>query len=270
MGSVNSEYGLITSPALAGAERLWGSKDLLINGVTVAPTFWFDGTGLDDTAKTWTCRQTGTVMTEVGSGDSPDLAALGPHFGDRVAEGQEGKYMEEADLGDVTTEDLVFELTFRHISTTALQRMLGRIWTAIQGYQLRAVSGANLVLELYNAPATVATIVTAGFANGAYYHAMCFCDRNGYAQWYLNAATSGSAIDLTSVQGSLTNVSSLKILSAYTGGNPYGGQIGHAALWARDAWLDTHLQATVAKERAALWMGHTALHNHGSLTPTTL
>lgn len=266
MGHRN-DWGPIHAPILAGVERLWAHKALLINGTEAEPTFWFDGSGLDDSAKTWTCRKTGTVLSEAGSGSSPDLAAYGPHLGERAAKGEGGKYLEASgnDFGQITTEDIVFEIAARLRTGATQDRFVGK-YTSPSGWAVQVL--ASHILNVYIDSGTPnASVNSAVLDVGVWLHAIAFLRKAGYGCWYVNAVQSGAPVDISAV-GSLTIATPLTLVGSAS--NPLNDHLALVAAWKGSGWLDTHLQAQVAKDRASLFFGHTLLHSHGALTPTTL
>jgi hypothetical protein len=265
-----NDLGLITCPMLGGVERLWrevGESGLLVNGQLVEPTFWLDGTGLDDSAKTWTCRKTGTVLSEAGSGSSPDLTARAPALGERGAEFEAAKRLQGPNntFGDLTTEDYVTLVVFRFgsVGILAAKRLNG-----VGNGQLLYRSGATLASYL-NAGAGVQA-VTANLTEGDWYIGTCFHHRPGSAQWYINGAASGAAAAISGDSGSLTVASPLCLGSYDTGGVAGDHTVALYAQYKGAAWLNSHLQPTVARELASLYFGKTALHNHAALCPSTL
>lgn len=251
-----------------GIERLWAARRLLINAQHVWPSFWFDGTGFNDTAKTWTCRQTGTVLTEAGTGTSPALVAS-PHSSEfATLYTASGKAVQDSgsSFGNVVNEDMALELVFRRGASGGwlLSKFDGGggvgwyVW----------MSGAQLALTL-DSSTTAYTILSGVLDANRWYHAMIFPWRSGGARWYLNGSVgaAGSAIDTTSY----TNTNSFTLGANAGISTTYDDRIALAAGWIKGSWLDTHLQATVAKERASLWLRQSALLNTGgSVTPTVL
>lgn len=260
----NEALGPIHAPILAGVERLWAHKRLLGRD----PVFWFDGTGLDDDAKTWTCRQTGTVLSEAGAGASPDLAAYGPHLGERVADFDGGKSLQSPNgiFGDIATEHFIFELALE-ITSSGSQRQIfdKRVGTTVVTILLAATN----TLQAYIRDGVDGATIDAGAVSLGRVLAHLFVHRSGFGQWYVNAVASGAAVDVTAVD-SLTNAGQITIGAQEGGAAPHDSAVDCCALWKGDDLLDTHLQPDLAKERASLWLGHSLLHNHGPKTPDTL
>jgi hypothetical protein len=78
---------------------------------------------------------------------------------------------------------------------------------------------------------------------------------------------------LSTATGSLTANYKLCIGGTNDGASTYGptdAAIAYCAMWKRNAWLDTHLQSTVAAERFARLVGCYAYCSLGTATPTAL
>ena len=92
---------------------------------------------------------------------------------------------------------------------------------------------------------------------------MCFIDRSGSGQWYVNGAASGAAVDISSRSATMTSTQKLTFGLNSSGGNNHDEAIAYYAMWQREAWLDTHLQASLAQERSQRLTG---LHPQGKGT----
>ena len=80
---------------------------------------------------------------------------------------------------------------------------------------------------------------------------MLFMDRSGFGQWYVNGVASGAAVDISARSGSITNGEDLTLGAQSTGGGTSDIAISYAAMWKSAAWLDSHLQPTIAAARYA-------------------
>jgi hypothetical protein len=215
-------------------------RNLTINSITVAPTFWYKGQDANATDTKWYPEIGGSdgILTEAGAGASPSYAQATPLLGtDQAVKYNAVKYHGAAGnaFGDVTTEDMVVELVGKKGTINT-----GRLYSKWNG----AVGVA--VVELTNAIRFYAnaTAVAAGVADGVWYHAMCFYDASGSAVWYINGAQATAV--LVSGVGSVTLATPMSIGGPATLSNCGVAQL---AMWKRAAWLDTHLQATIAKQR---------------------
>ncbi|KKL05837.1 hypothetical protein LCGC14_2602020, partial [marine sediment metagenome] len=143
--------------------------------------------------------------------------------------------------------------------------MLGSIITTSAGIEL-FISG-TLSLALDDGTDNVSTSTVALDLN-TWYHAIIFVDRSGNAQWYLNGVASGSAPSVTTVAETLTVANTLMFGANGAGAQPSSSGIAYLAMWLQDAWLDTHLQATVAQERFNRLIGIHPSKAEGTAIPT--
>ena len=251
----------------AGVERLWNNRNLTINGITVEPTLWFDGTGLSVGAQTWTCRQTGTVLSLTGAGADPTFDAEGPVNLEKAGKENGGKYFQAPNntFGDITTEDFVL-LTLCVLPSTVSKHIVSKR-VALVGYDFfRDAAGFLGAYARSGAAATVASAVNVV----SWYLSAAFIDRSGFGQMYVNGVASGAAVDVSGV-GSLTTASPFCI-GNYGGGGAFqtDGPIALVALYKQSNWLDTHLQPTLARQQHALYCGMEAVYSAGTATPTVL
>lgn len=221
------------------------SQDLTINGQTVSPTFRYEAKNA--TTGLWTAT-VGENLTGAGSGgtvglDTPLLTD------DEAVNGDTTRYWEASttSFADIDEEDFVIEAVFKCQSTTN-----GRIFSKYfpgGGYTIyKNATTLSLFLDGV-ANATIST--TSSILVGAWFHAIVFVDKSGSAIFYVNGETNGVATSVATV-GSISQASHALRANA----DPSGGSIGdsgivYAAMWKRDNWLDTHLQASVAAERFA-------------------
>jgi hypothetical protein len=224
------------------------NPSLTINGITELPVFRYKGP--DATVSAWTPWTYGESLAIAGSGADVTPSQGSPCLGAATVDGSvkfnAAKYFAASGntFADVTTEDMVFEAVLKW-STTDGKRQWGK-WNSGPGYAF-AEHTDRLYCLIQDTSGSVITY-TAAMADGAWYHVMCFLDRSGSAQWYVDGVASGSAVAISTRALSLSVAYPLQV-GAFGASGQTTSSLAYAALWKRNAWLDTHLQATVAKER---------------------
>lgn len=259
-------HHLTVDPVQAGVERLWANKSLTINGITVAPSCWFDGTGLNAVAKTWTCRQTGTVMSEAGAGASPTFDADGPVLLEKVCKCNNGKYLASVNAAfcDITTEDAVM-LAIVGNSSVGNSTASSKYQAGVRGWYFFD-NGAFMTMTVRDGGATV-NINGPSLGNQWEMH-MVVLDRSGSGVIYSDA-TAGAAANIAGV-ASLTSATPLYAMFV-SGGLVWNGPIALFAIYKQAAWLDTHLQPALARQLHALFVGEEATFQaSGIRTPNPL
>lgn len=185
---------------------------------------------------------------------------------------------------DVTTEDLVFEFVLKWTTTNGAG-LLGKMdrtyhasggegggpYYTYNGYGILESSDTASCLVCAGGLWDDAVVSSAALTDGCWYHMLLFLDRSGSGQWYVNGVASGSAVDISSESGTLTNGEEIKVGTlSYLATAYYDSNLAYLAMWKRDAWLDTHLQATVAAERFAKFCGIYPQIASESYLPTTM
>lgn len=243
---------------------------LTINGTTVYPAFRYKGG--DAGPSTWNPWGYGQPLT-LQAGTAPTYNNGSPLLGnldDSVLFNGGGYYRDDSGtvtLGDVTTEDIVWEIIYKlnAIGKTVIAKRQG----SVTGWEIQTYyAGLNANFRLAHT-STETNIVSDTLVAGCIYHIMCFCDRSGSAQIYVNGVASGSAVDISARAASLTNAKALYAAARTDASGPFDSNIYYLAMWKRDAWLDTHLQATVAAERFYRLTGLYPHQAKGTATPTT-
>jgi len=247
--------------------RTW---ELTINSQSIAPTFVYLASDIDSATGDWNPRiggSDGNMTLQAGSPTYGVSSLLGVGGGaDEGVTGDGTAYWQPGAnvFGDVTTEDLVFEIAgnFASGANTRLldKRGAGNGWTIY--------NPANAIHCYIDDGTGTATIAGASFTN-AVNHVMFFLDRSGFGQCYVNRVASGAAVDISGAALTLTKDVALTLMAITTGATPYQGTVYGAAMWQGASWLDTHLQADVAAERYARWCGLYAQHSiPGAYVPT--
>ncbi len=225
--------------------------NITINSLTVRPTFVYKGE--DATVTEWPAWEYGSTLPIGGSGDLPLVNQGSPLLGliDDSVKIDEGKaYITTDDsLYDVTTEDVVFETIVRY-GGTGPSYYYAKKENASTGINVVQFTSNNVYFQFYGAGANVAVYsADDAFVVGAWYHIMCFADKSGSAQVYVNGVASGSAANISSV-GSLTSdgYAAIGVWSDGTS-NPTDANLAYLAMWKKDAWLNSHIQTALAAER---------------------
>ena len=234
---------------------------------TVTPTFRYKGGDADGTD--WAPWTYGETLDWVSSGTNISFNQGSPLLGsndDSVCFRRGDHYhAQNTSFGDIATEDIVLEIVFRKEAGTA-RRFFSNIITTSAGYDLLD-GGANIRFSIDDGTDNIQILTASTLTNGVWYHGMCFIDRSGSGQWYINGVASGSAVNVTSAAETITVANVLNI-GANDQVQVLDGCIAYLAMWIQDAWLDTHLQATIAQERFNRLIGIHPSKAEGTATPT--
>lgn len=238
--------GDIGSGVGAGIAAL--SQDLTLNGITVEPTFRYEAKNA--TTGSWAAT-VGETLTGAGSGGTVELDTpfIGVSSGDEAVNGDGTRYWQAGDssFANWGTDDIVLEVVCKIPPASSTVGVVSARTTGNQGWYLIR-SGSNFNLLLTDGTSTTATISFASPTDNAWLHIIFFLDRSGSGIGYINGTIVSSTPSLTSV-GSIP-AEKLTLNAFRTDGlGPYTTEVAYVAQWQRDAWLDTHLQADLARER---------------------
>lgn len=263
------KYSLITSPYHDVIERL-AAHPLTINGQTVSPSVQLICNDGNAVAKTLTCRASASVLSEAGAGGSPTFAVEGH---DLLSGGGSGitfgaKYFEDSGttVGNVGTHDVLDVVLFKATGTTSV--LIAKRNAGV-GWEIGINASDQLYKTIQDASGS-ATVVSAALTAGSVYLAIITNDRSGNAQIYLFSATSGAAVDISTRNATLDALVSFTVGADDGGSGLFDSTLYYYAQYHSDGWLDSHLQATLVAELAAIATGYQAFHNHASLTPSQL
>lgn len=280
-GYRNSDLGPIHVPMLAGVERLWRELEsgLLVNGQLVVPTLWFDGSGLDATAKTATCRKTGTVLSLSGAGSEPDFDAEGP-FG-RCLKFNAGKVLEAGSpaFGNISTEDFWGLMLYEFVAGVdyVLANKRSDEGSGQTGWMMRQ-NNSQLTPQMnfqYNGGAF--KYVRGGpnsCLSPGWFFTEFYCNRDEASSnasgGHTNHGAVGTGDDVSAVPNCTSPATNLTLGLSST-----VNRLALLALFKKDSWFQAGAAgpaeaAVVAKKHAGLLWGQSLLHNHGDVTPTTL
>lgn len=257
-------FKLFSGSALEGVDNL--DPSLTINSQTVTPSFRYKGG--DATGTTWDEWDSGEQLT-LQVGTAPTLNEGSPLLGsndDSVLFNGGGYYQTAGSSnGQIATGDFVLEAIVK-AETSALLTFMGTRSTATGWMMSQNTDKFSLILNDGGGNTTVNSGVVA--ADGSWYHVMIFADRSGSAQVYVNGAVSDGAVDISSQQDSLNVANKFNVGARGGGGLPSLNNVAYISMWEQSAWLDTHLQTAVAKERFQKLTGIYPTSAEGTATPT--
>jgi hypothetical protein len=265
--SLNETFRLFERGSVNGVINL--DPILTINGVSVAPTLRYKGG--DAGATNWPAWGYGETL-DIVAGTAPTYNAGSPLLGanDDSVQFNKGGYYQAGNntFGDITTEDFVVELVFRANFITNV-RYCHKRDSSNYGYELFTDSGQPAFFSFligdsggYSAGNFFQTLTP-----GCWYHLIAFFDRSGSAIGYLNGAA-GAATAISTRSGSISTNVPFKLGS--NGASAHmDGCIAYYSQWKRDAWLDSHLQPTIALERFNRLIGLIPQVAKGTSTPVT-
>lgn len=236
------------------------NPSLTINSVTNTPNVRYKGG--DAGASTWAAWTYGNTLTLTGTGNSPSINKGSPlmNSNDDSVQGPgvgTNKYYQVAagTDADIATEDIVAELLIRIGSDATTGILVGKRTAAAAAGWMVAVTNGRLAQFNLTDGTTPANIFSGTLTANAWNHVMFFIDRSGSGQCYVNGAVSGSAVSVSTI-GSLSNTSNKLTIFAYSSGLSMSDDtLAYFSLWLGSGWLDTHLQANVAKERFQRMLG---------------
>lgn len=242
------------------------SPSLTINGSTETPVFVYRGDGA--TADVLEPETYGETLDRYGN--APTLDEPTPLLDDVSFKfAGDGYYRaRNSTFADIGTEDIVFEMVFKTYDNDASSRIF---WKDSDGVAYKIVVMSTKTLRFVIDPGTAVIIESDNLDINTWYHVIFFVDRSGSGQWYVNSAVSGDAIDVSSYSATLSNVDTLTVCSSSDGVDyASSSNIAYAALWKKENWLDTHLQAAIAKERFAKLLGLYPERYYGTALPEVI
>jgi hypothetical protein len=230
---------------------------LTINSQTVDPSFCYLGS--QATTSALPAYLYGSNLTIAGSGTDVTPNMPSPFYGPLdggVKAAYAGKAFKasSSSVYDITTEDFVIEVVCKipNSATNDNQRILFKSSTRL--YQIYTVnsSGSTILRLGINDGSNSASFDSATFATYTVAHTLWVLDRSGSGICYSNGVA-GSAVSISSV-GSLTNICDFHLLNTDSLNRGFETSVYYVSMWKKASWLDTHLQADLAKERFAKLM----------------
>lgn len=163
-------------------------------------------------------------------------------------------------------EDAVITVLARYSDISG--RIVGSRSAGSKGWEVYSSTSGRVQIWISDGVNTV-TISTAtlGLVQGSRFFLEVFLDRSGSAQAYVNGIASGGAVVISGV-GDIDDSAAFAI-GAFSAGssNFYRGAIELVTVRKGLNWLDTHLQATIAKERFEKLQGTYLRKSAGSPSP---
>ena len=275
--SSRPSFRLFEGNAFDGVDNL--DPSLLINGVAETPAFRYKGGDADATE--WPVWTYGSTATLSGSGSAPSYNQGSPLLGsnDDSVKFNGGKVYTDGANGEISTEDIVFEIIFKFDDATDY---LVSTFDGGTGYALYHNAADNSV-RLSIVDSSGASEVDSGnvFVQDAWYHAIVFVNRdeasaNG-SRWYINGVVAGAGDDLSSRQLTINAGTGVTLGGrlASAGGVSTNAAITYAAMWKRASWHQAGAPgptewATIAQERFLKLTGFYPLTADGTAIPTVM
>jgi hypothetical protein len=213
---------------------------LTINGATETPAV--ELFGQDASANGWTDNATSTVLAQSGSGSAPTYDRPVPMFGigDAAVKFNDGKHHAASDggtLGDITTQDLTFELIFK-MGATQNSRLVEKVGASFPGWYF-FVNAGKIEFQMGDGSDT-GQVGSAVLAANTWYvlHGMVNrseASTNGVQLW-VNAVTSGAGADFSAVDSVTTSTVLSVGASEDEASVEYDNDIALFRMWKRAAW----------------------------------
>lgn len=266
----NPTFRLFDSGFTSGLHLL--NPFLGINGVTVTPDFLYKGQ--DATVSQWDQSGYGQLLLNSAIGTDPTVGEDTPLLStvDKSVLFNTGDTYDATNttFGEIGTRDFVIECVFQGAGSGANASHCSKRSGNVDGWNLFDSSGTFQCSIRRNSTAATIQSAASALVTDCWYHVMVFGDRSGSGQIYINGASSGSAVSLTGVPdctaGVAFNIGSFNSAHLF----PYTKRIAYLALWTRESWLDTHLQAAVAKERFSRLTGFYPTCHKGTAVPVQI
>ena len=253
------------------------SDSLTVDGSTLTPDVSCDFTNTSPNTGV-TCG-TGGAFSVASSGTSLDVVRA-PAPGEGAVRFNGGTVLQTASttLGDVTTQDVVYEMVVK-TNTTSFHGIVGKKsgdnTTGAGWYFATFNNGASI--SLFQSDGTTQASPTVAMTASTWMHLMCFTNRDwnnaSGTLCYANGAA-GTGANPTTVAGSFTNSQQITFGSLSNAINQKATNVAVAGfrLWKCSGCLaaSTTDWARVAKERAAAYFGAFPTTYAGSPTPTTM
>jgi len=214
---------------------------LTINGTTKEPTFRYEAGNA--TTSAWTAT-VGSDLAIAGSGSDPVIDEYAPGLNDKRVKFEAGKYYQcaTAAFGDIGTDDFVFECIFWGGATSSY--VLSKYKGSSDLFHIRSVNTGTIRIFLNSVNAT------GSLTMGQWNHCIAFADRSGSVVWYINGSA-GTPADISSDASASYGDGAALCFGDLSGGltTTTDSALSYVSMWQGANWLDTHLQADVAKER---------------------
>lgn len=229
-----------------GADALWDRRTLGINGAEVTPEFFMHADDINTGDDTWADRISGASFTKSPSGNEVAYGTY-PLYGQSSAVYNSGKWHESPNttLGEVTTEDIVFEALIRSADSIDIGDFISKRKTSpYNGWSCYQLADGGVEMRL-DEGVDFDVVTSPQLAAGLWGHLIFFGNRDGSGIWYLNGVA-GTAVDISSVALTLASAHVLQIGRGQSG--QWGGSVQSACLWLPSD-ISTHLQPAIAQSR---------------------
>ena len=234
-------YTTMDGPRVSGIALL--DPGAFINGALQQPFARY--VAADAGASSWTGRGAGGALAITGAGGAPSLAqatCFQNDTGVKFNGGAGSRHYRSAGTtdGQVTTEDLLFELVFRHETAAKNCRLFQKSEAGLKGWTIYQDAGSNKIYGYFNDGAnTVLPTAPAAMALTRYYHLVLFMDRseastNGCK--IIQNGTAGTGVDPSALL-TITNTGHMTIGAAEDGSSPADNMVVYCAAWAKAGWF---------------------------------
>jgi len=243
-------------------------EDITINGITESPTFRYEAGSANTSA--WPAA-VGTDLVIAGSGSVPAINELSPGLTDYQVDFKAAKHYKTASNVTATgSNDIVIEILVKpDLSQAVTSYPAAHLSSASIGWALyHASAGSFMRLYVKSTAGAVAQIFTGTLIPDAWNHLIFFIDYASNGVCYTNGVV-GAVVSFAAFTGPISTDSPVSIGGSGFGTFLHNGSVAMLASWDRAAWLDTHLQGDVAKERFYRCCGIWPAIAAGVAMPTT-
>jgi hypothetical protein len=246
----------------AGIAQL--DPELTLNGITELPALRYKLGDADATdLAPWGYGSTLPVVSGGGLSFNAGAPGLGADDDSCLFDGT-GYYADSAaTVGNIGTDDFVLEMVLSPLANT---RVYGKTAAGPTGWRVYA-TGSQIVAGIADGAEVLVGTAASASPLSTYVHCMFFMDRSGSGQAYVNGVVSGAAVAISGSAGDADTATGLRVGNADS--TPFSGNLVYVAMWNRAAWLDTHLQASTAKERFLRMCGVWPQIARGTAAPNT-
>lgn len=241
------------STFVPGVQQLLNNP-ITINGLSPLPLgIWL---GVDGGGATWTSRQPtpGVALTLTGAASDPVLDSSTPFFGDplssalRFPNATAKTYVGSNSFADPGTQDIVVEMVLAPVTGGGFPINKRDGGGGGVGWRVYTNTSSQAQLQLSGASGDRNIVGTlTGWA-----HLLIFADRSGSGIIYTNGSP-GAALDISAlVADNISIVRAFSLGGKYVQTDAAVTGILYVAIYMAQSWLDTHLQPTLASQRAQL------------------
>lgn len=264
-GGLRPTFQLFKGTGLSSLDNL--ETNMTINSQTMEPTFLYKG-GAASTSL-WTATYGSDLdIVNVGADVTPNCGSplLDPDSVSVCFNSADYFQGPSDSVGDFGTDDWVLECVVKTPVDGSTQYPFGKY--ATRGWIVRITSAPQFNILAYGASSTQ-QLYSGTLASGTWYHIICFFDASGNSRCYVNGAVSGSG-GTYSAAGDIDPTAASELKVGYSSGTSFNSDIAFLATWQGAGWLDSDLQANLAKERFAKLCGVWPQKAKGTALPTTM